>query len=467
MKKLLAFIVCIFVSIFTFASPTKATSCAITSESISPNSVALSAGSTGVTWTVSASCQSPYIHNTANGSGYLCNGGSCVVATATPVRNSYTYTFSFLLNQSSPAGVWTPRMTLSSSDGVTKFDIGSNSSVVIFAYVAPTTTTTVAPTTTPAPTPTPTTTIPMTTTTTTIPMTTTTTVYNPRITYCQAIIVGYVNSIPQWNYANWQQANELLSTYSSSALLYPNSYKYPVPAGGCSSLNTIQTTTTTSSPVVQQKVQVAPISSTNEIPPSLTYESLNPTTIRLYIQNSNSNLEHLICPEILNKQKLDGSWACDVIKLKPGQLTYDYKLSHGNTDNFNVGSYDLSVRKWSGWSVWHRFTNTYQPIAVLPLTTVPPTTVPAPYVAPVVPASWKYVQPWKYVWKEKTSTKQIKTGALCYSGKISTATSSGACSHNGGVKNWIYYSTKSTSKVKYKCWLNKNTNTYNKNCIAV
>ena len=207
--------------------------------------------------------------------------------------------------------------------------------------------------------------------------------------------------------------------------------------------------------------------SANEIPPSLTYESLDKTTIRLFIQNSNSNREHRICPSILNKQNLDGSWSChEALKLYSGQgLTYDYKLSYGNTDGFNVNSYDISTKQWSGWSGWHRFTNTNpnEPIVVLPT----PTTVPAPYVAPVAPAPWKYVQPWKYVWKEKTYNAQIRTGALCYSGKISTATGSGACSWNGGVKNWIYYNKTSTSNVKYQCWLNKNTNTYNKNCIAV
>jgi hypothetical protein len=333
-------------------------------------------------------------------------------------------------------------MTLSSSDGVTKFDIGSNSSVVISAYVAPTTTT-VAPTTTTIPhpsfnvcwsgwtnsygqndgwmlvevyystslnaykypnlsrpnvpvpsggcsslnpvAPTSTTAVPV----TTIPTTTTTTVYNPRITYCQATILGYVNSIPQWNYANWQQGNETISSYNSSVLLYPNSYRYPVPAGGCSSLNTIQTTTTTSAPVVQQKTQVAPT-------------------------------QVAILP-----------------KVQPPVITSPVIQSPVITS----------------------------PVIQSPVITLPKTINPG--VSAAIPAKVPYVVPWKYVWMNKTSTKQIRTGALCYSGKTSTATGSGACSHNGGVKNWIYFNKTSTSKVKYKCWLNQNTNTYNKNCIAV
>ena len=231
--------------------------------------------------------------------------------------------------------------------------------------------------------------------------------------------------------------------------------------------------------------------SANEIPPSLTYESLDKTTIRLFIQNSNSNREHRICPSILNKQNLDGSWSChEALKLYSGQgLTYDYKLSYGNTEGFNVNSYDISTKQWSGWSGWHRFTNTNpnEPIVVLPTTTtVPPTTIAntttttilteqenEDYEASCASREWSVngncviVPQWKYVWEQKTYNAQIRTGALCYSGKTSTAKGSGACSHDGGVKNWIYFYKTSTSNVKYKCWLNKNTNTYNKNCIAV
>jgi len=126
------------------------------------------------------------------------------------------------------------------------------------SYIKVVTTTT----TTTVPTP-PVTTIPLTTTTTTtitVAPTTTTTIYNPRITYCQATMTHYVNSVPQWNYANWQQGNEPLSTYTSSALVYPNSFRYPVPVAGCSSLNTTPTTTTTTivAPVVQQQAPAAP-----------------------------------------------------------------------------------------------------------------------------------------------------------------------------------------------------------------
>ena len=77
------------------------------------------------------------------------------------------------------------------------------------------------------------------------------------------------------------------------------------------------------------------------------------------------------------------------------------------------------------------------------------------------------VPQWKYVWVQKTYTKKIRTGTICKDGKRSTATGSRACSWNGGVRKPIEYPKSYTRNVKHKCWLNKNTNTYNKNCIAV
>jgi hypothetical protein len=32
----------------------------------------------------------------------------------------------------------------------------------------------------------------------------------------------------------------------------------------------------------------------------------------------------------------------------------------------------------------------------------------------------------------------VRVGAICNDGTTSTATGSGACSHHGGVKEWIY-----------------------------
>ena len=428
--------------------------CSVVSESLSSNSV-LQNGN--LTWTVQALCSSPYnLMNTEQGIGYLCGGGVCVNVNGRSVINSRTYAFAFTVPLNFPVGSATLKMTARASNYTTVQEINSNFSIMVDAMTVPTTTTTIATTTTttisrpsfnvcwsgwvnsygqndawvlrevyystslnayqypnlsrpnvPVPSggcsslnpvaPTTTTVAP----TTVAPTTTTTTIYNPRITYCQATMTHYVNSVPQWNYANWQQGNETLSSYTSHALLYPNSFRYPVPAGGCSSLNTVQTTTTTSPPVVQQKVQVAPI-------PVITYPVIQSPVITSPVIQSPVITTPVIQSPVITLPKT----------ISTEQENKNYESS-------------CASQTWS------------------------------------VNGDCVIVSPWKYVWMNKTHTTQMRTGALCYSGKRSTATSSGACSHNGGVKNWIYYSTKSTSKVKYRCWLNKNTNTYNKNCIAV
>jgi hypothetical protein len=177
------------------------------------------------------------------------DGAGCTGATSIGQGNNVdrTYTFLFLISPDAPTGQWLGRIFGPVSG---QLDIIGLSRITVTAQNTTTTTTTA-----------PITTIPLTTTTTTtntVAPTTTTTIYNPRITYCQATMTHYVNSVPQWNYANWQQSNEPLSTYTSSALVYPNSYRYPVPVAGCSSLNTTPTTTTTSVPVVQQQAPAAP-----------------------------------------------------------------------------------------------------------------------------------------------------------------------------------------------------------------
>jgi hypothetical protein len=61
----------------------------------------------------------------------------------------------------------------------------------------------------------------------------------------------------------------------------------------------------------------------------------------------------------------------------------------------------------------------------------------------------------------------IRTGAICRSGKISTATQNGACSSNGGVAKWLTLpSQKITVNKKFSCLININTNKheYPKNC---
>ena len=444
--------------------------CSVVSESLSSNSV-LQNGN--LTWTVQALCSSPYnIMNTDQGIGYLCGGGVCVNVNGRSVTNSYTYGFAFTVPLNFPIGSATLKMTARASNYTTVQEINSNFSIMVGAMTVPTTTTTIATTTTvpltyycllPAGTgyqlswknsadlnwgnPSLFTTpgslvyvtsestwrgmtgqtkydlhqmqgkeiaikpVPsggcsslnedlsyikiVTTTTTTIPppVTTTTTVPVATVTTTTTVPPTTTTTLPRWrNYCQpynaytWYQV-----TLDSLYYTYPPSAVYPVPAGGCSSLNTVQTTTTTSPPTIQQKVQVAPI-------PVITSPVIqSPVITTPVIQSPVITLPKTISTEQENK---------------------NYESS-------------CASQTWS------------------------------------VNGDCVIVSPWKYVWMNKTHTTQMRTGALCYSGKRSTATSSGACSHNGGVKNWIYYSTKSTSKVKYRCWLNKNTNTYNKNCIAV
>jgi hypothetical protein len=236
-----------------------ANSCTINSESLSPSSVTLSSGSSEITWTVTAQCQSPYIHNTASGSGTMCNGGTCVAATATPVPNSYTYTYRFSLDQNSPAGAWSLSMTLRSSDGVTRFNIGSSQTVSVSAYVAPTTTTSTTTTTTST-----TTTTTSTTTTTTVPSpspsptstaaTTTTTVASSGY-YCLkpggiGVNLVWINSStinfsnPIYRTTPYTGVIVMTSaTWNSKSDVEKNTYNMnevavkPIPVQGCSSLN--------------------------------------------------------------------------------------------------------------------------------------------------------------------------------------------------------------------------------------
>jgi len=241
------------------------------------------------------------------------------------------------------------------------------------------------------------------------------------------------------------------------------------------------TTTTTVAPVTTVAPTTTTIPQTTVSSTSLkvTYESINAQQIKIFWNSIPDVREYRICMPDL---QASNTWCPENTRLTFDPSVTSYIINHpvGTKVHYWLHAwmhpwatkYTYKGDRYHG-DVWDSgspvsyFTNNWIDPNTTTTTTVPPTTVPAPYVAPVAPAPWKYVQPWKYVWEQKTYNVQIRTGALCYSGKISTATGSGACSWNGGVKNWIYFNKTSTSNVKYKCWLNKNTNTYNKNCIAV
>lgn len=351
--------------------------------------------------------------------------------------------------------------------------------------VAKVTTTTVALTTT-----TTTTTFASTTTTTsTVAPTTTTTIYNPRITYCQATITHYVNSVPQWNYANWQQSSDLLSIYNSHALLYPNSYRYPVPVAGCSSLNTTSTitttvppttaTTTTLAPVVQQQALTVPVT------PILSYSVLNNNTVKI-TWNATAKTYQL-CPMSSNKL-INGSWTCTSIyitnqtfvlwPLTAGKTEYFTIMAVNGSHNFVNGNYipcsNSDCFIFSSWSNWTSITNNYNittsTISQTTTTIIVPTTVPIvlPKITPSKPVSTK--PQWKYVTKKVLQTvySNVRTGSICRDGSSSTATRNGACSGHGGVKEFIYLPPKKVYvNKKYKCYFNNKTNQYTKNCVVV
>lgn len=115
--------------------------------------------------------------------------------------------------------------------------------------------------------------------------------------------------------------------------------------------------------------------SSNELPvPTLTYQELNNSTIRLFVSGSFAT-EHHICPEARNKptgNKLaDGSdeWRCDAIKLSGSNPYLDYSLSHGLSERFGVIAHDPAAGVWSKWSSWHKFTNNSQVQPVIQTTT--------------------------------------------------------------------------------------------------
>jgi hypothetical protein len=109
---------------------------------------------------------------------------------------------------------------------------------------------------------------------------------------------------------------------------------------------------------------------------------------------------------------------------------------------------------------------------VAPAIPVQPPAVQAPTATlpkvqtPAIPPKPK----WKYVYKKVLQTvySNVRTGAICRSGKISTATRNGACSGRGGVKKWIYLPPKKVyANKKHKCYFNTKTNKYTKNCKLV
>jgi hypothetical protein len=106
-----------------------------------------------------------------------------------------------------------------------------------------------------------------------------------------------------------------------------------------------------------------------------------------------------------------------------------------------------------------------QPQPQTPTATLPKVQSPA-VQTPAIPPKLQ----WKYVTKKVLQTvySNVRTGAICRSGKISTATRNGACSGHGGVIKWLTLPPKKVYvNKKYKCYLNIKTNQYTTNCVTV
>jgi hypothetical protein len=329
-----------------------------------------------------------------------------------------------------------------------------NSSACSVPYVDPTLppTTTIAPTTTT----TTTTTIPPTTTTVRpITTTSTTTTILPITTTTTTTTIPPTITIPQ-------TTTTVASTTTTTT----------VP-------RTTTTTTTTVAPVVQQQAPAQPAKPQAPATPTLSYTVLNDTTVKISWNSTGKTYQ--LCPMSSNKL-IDGQWRCTSIQITD-QTFMLWPLAAGKTESFAIiavnGSHqfvnknyiacvDPSCFIFSPWSNWTSVTNNYN--ILITTTTIPQTTttVSVPYVAPVAP--WKYVQPWKYITKKVLQTvySNVRTGAICRSGKISTATRNGACSGHGGVIKWLTLPPKKVYvNKKYKCYLNIKTNQYTRNCLTV
>jgi hypothetical protein len=107
-----------------------------------------------------------------------------------------------------------------------------------------------------------------------------------------------------------------------------------------------------------------------------------------------------------------------------------------------------------------------QPPAVQTPTATLPKAQPPVVQAPAIPLKPK----WKYVYKKVLQTvySNVRTGAICRDGSLSTATHNGACSGHGGVKKLIYLPPKKVYvNKKHKCYFNTKTNQYTSNCVVV
>jgi hypothetical protein len=495
--------------------------CIPKSESLSSNIISQN---TTFTWVIEATCSSYHnIMNTEQGTAYLCADTFCARANGTSVKNSYIYSFSFLIPLNFPVGSFPLKMTARGSDYTTIKEINSN---FIIDVVAP---------------------VPATTTTTTVAPTTTTTIAPLASCYTSASywtfpITWSIISKPPTNPAFKPITLSLWQSMAHEQKISPGAlYVSPIPTGGCDQLNfyptqsttttVAPTTTTTVAPATTTTTTVAPTTTTSTIsttttttvrptptptptvapttttapalkkpdPPTMSPYSIrtefpvpdNQSLLQLSMDPGCCRSEKIVCIDNNNREY---SWN-SVNYPDYSRRYYDVIGVYDVYTTFSIKCLNSNSGGNSSWSPWHTYVGKVIPLVS---STIDIYSVKTPPVSPKPikskPDQWsdlywkleiekaklelkkfiskvQFKKPKKYTTISVPFTSKvnsnIRTGALCRSGKISTATQNGACSSNGGVAKWLTLpSQKITVNKKFSCLININTNKheYPKNC---
>jgi hypothetical protein len=242
-----------------------------------------------------------------------------------------------------------------------------------------------------------TTTIPLvaSTTTTTVALTTTTTVAPTTTT----TLPRWRNYCIAWNLYNWYE-----QTFDSLYYTYPASAVYPVPSGGCSSLNT--------SP------SYCPVAGFFQSQSDLTvYDALKKVT------NHRSGSYNIT------------GWNCKTNSFSGLQIEDNFGITTQTTIWFDF-KFPMDVANcWRIKHIYESGEGEWSNKVCYTPPPVPQTTVPS-YVPITLPSYTSYapatVAPYTY-------NTFVRTGAICFDGWRSKATGSGACSWHGGVSKWLGY----------------------------
>lgn len=310
--------------------------------------------------------------------------------------------------------------------------------------VAPTTTTTSTTTTIPA--------VTITTTTTTIPSTTTTstttTIPSTTTTVRPTTTTSTTTAVPPTTVLLTTTTVRPTTTTSTTTTIPP------------------ATTTITNPPIASYS---KPLSSPSMAPYSIMAQFPVPSNLsllQLSMQPGCCYSERIVCIDDKNKEH---SW--DSVNYPDNSKRYyDIVGIYDIYTTFSIKCLNSNSAGNSSWSPWYTYYGKTRPpvqppVVQFPVISAPTATLPN-VQAPIVPAKPQ----WKYVTKKVLQTiySDVRTGAICRSGKTSTATRNGACSHHGGVAKWLTLPPKKVYvNKKYKCYLNQTTNQYTRNCVAV